>query len=163
MTTTIEDREAQPTIYVRNTVPVAELMSVQGAALTAMHAFLSERGVAPAGAPYVRYHTFGGGETDVEVGVPVAAAVDGTGPLTPGTLPAGPVARLVHMGAHDTLGDSYGRLSAWVTESDREPAGTGWEVYHWIDLTEAPDPASWPAPADWRTDLVQPVSGPRRG
>lgn len=161
--TTIEDRETQPTIHVRTTVPVSELMGAQGAALGALHAFLSEREVAPAGAPYVRYHTFGDQETDVEVGVPVAAAVDGDGRVASGTLPAGPVALLVHMGAHDTLGDSYHRLSAWVKESDREPAGTGWEVYHWIDLAEAPDPASWPAPTAWRTDLVQPVSAPRRG
>jgi effector-binding domain-containing protein len=161
--TTIEDREAQPTVHVRTTVPVTELMGAQGAALAAIHAFLSERGVAPAGAPYVRYHTFGGDETDVEVGVPVAAPVSADGRVTAGTLPAGAVAVLVHMGAHDTLGESYERLSAFVKESDREPAGTGWESYHWIDLTQAPDPASWPAPTDWRTDLVQPVSEPPQG
>jgi effector-binding domain-containing protein len=163
MTTTLEDRDAQPTIHVRTTVPKTELMGAQGAALAAMYAFLSERGLAPAGAPYVRYHAFGGEETDVEVGVPVAAAVPGDGPVTPGRLPAGPVALLVHMGAHDTLGGSYERLSAFVKESDREPTGTGWEVYHWIDLTQAPDPASWPAPTDWCTDLVQPVSEARHG
>jgi effector-binding domain-containing protein len=161
--TTIEHRENQPTIHVRTTVPVSELMGAQGAALGALHTFLSEHEVAPAGAPYVRYHTFGDQETDVEVGVPVAVVVDGDGRVASGTLPAGPVALLVHMGAHDTLDDSYDRLSAWVKESGREPAGTGWEVYHWIDLAEAPDPASWPAPTAWRTDLVQPVSTPHHG
>jgi hypothetical protein len=37
------------------------------------------------------------------------------------------------------------------------PNGPAWEVYEWIDLTREPDPQSWPAPADWRTLLVQPI------
>ena len=37
------------------------------------------------------------------------------------------------------------------------PAGPGWEVYHWIDLNQEPEPAAWPDPSTWRTQLVQPI------
>jgi hypothetical protein len=29
----------------------------------------------------------------------------------------------------------------------------------WIDASEAPDPSTWPPPAEWRTELVQPIEG----
>jgi hypothetical protein len=31
-------------------------------------------------------------------------------------------------------------------------------IYHWIDLDKEPDPAAYPDPSTWRTQLVQPVS-----
>jgi hypothetical protein len=39
----------------------------------------------------------------------------------------------------------------------READGGAWEVYWWIDPSVAPDPAAWPAPTEWRTQLVQPI------
>jgi effector-binding domain-containing protein len=147
------------TAFVRQTVPVAQLMPTQGEALSALHAFLSAHSIPPAGPPYVRYHTFGAETTDVEVGVPVAQSFTGQGKVAAGELPDGAVVEVVHIGSHDGLGSAYERLAAAVTESGRAPAGPAWEVYHWIDLTRAPDPASWPAPDEWRTDLVQPVTG----
>lgn len=157
MSTTIESRAAQPTVYVRTTVPVSELTGAQGQALGALHTFLSERTMRPAGPPYVRYHTFGDTSTDVEVGVPIDTATEGAGQVVTGELPGGPVAYLVHIGSHGGLGQAYERLASTVNEAGREAAGPAWEVYHWIDLTAAPDPATWPAPDQWRTDLVQPV------
>jgi hypothetical protein len=48
-------------------------------------------------------------------------------------------------------------VQAWLKEHGHQPAGPGWEVYHWIDLDQEPDPAGWPTPASWRTQLVQPI------
>jgi hypothetical protein len=63
-----------------------------------------------------------------------------------------------HLGAHDRLADAYTGLQAWPTDHGHQPAGPGWEVYHWIDLDQEPDPARWPNPSSWRTQLVQPIS-----
>jgi effector-binding domain-containing protein len=155
----VRQRDPQPVLSVRRSVPVAELASAQGDALRALWSCLRQQDVRPAGPPFVRYHTFGEAETDVEVGVPVpvATAAVGEGRVAAGELPGGTAVSVWHHGAHDRLADAYAGLEAWMKEHGREPTGAGWEVYHWIDLSEEPDPAGWPDPSSWRTQLVQPV------
>jgi effector-binding domain-containing protein len=157
--TQVQHRQPQPVLRVRVSVPVAELAAAQGEALRALWSYLQHHGVRPAGPPYVRYHTFGETGTDMEVGipVPVAVAAVGEGRVTAGQLPGGTVVSAWHLGAHDRLGDAYAGLQAWLTERGHQPAGPGWEVYHWIDLNQEPDPARWPDPSTWRTQLIQPI------
>jgi effector-binding domain-containing protein len=152
----VEQRDPQPMLSIRQTVPVAELTQAQGTSLHELWRFLHERGVAPTGPPFVRYHTFGDVETDVETGVPVGDAVAGAGRISRSELPGGRAVTTVHLGAHDSLGDAYKRIQDWLATYG-QPAGPGWEVYEWIDLTREPDVSSWPAPVNWRTQLVQPV------
>lgn len=153
----VQQRDPQPMVSVRTTVPVAELATVQGDALRALWDHLRRHRVRPAGPPFVRYHTFGDVETDVEVGIPVADAAAGEGRVDAGTLPGGTVVSAWHLGSHDRLGDAYTRLQVWLKEHGHQPAGTGWEVYHWIDLDKEPNPAAWPDPSTWRTQLIQPI------
>jgi effector-binding domain-containing protein len=157
--TEIQQRAPQPVLSVRASVPVAELASFQGDALRELWSYMQQHGIRPAGPPYVRYHTFGEAETDVEVGIPVAVAADAVGEagVVVGELPGGTVVSAWHLGAHDRLADAYAGLQAWMKEHGREPVGAGWEVYHWIDPSEEPDPAAWPDPSTWRTQLIQPV------
>jgi effector-binding domain-containing protein len=154
----LQHRQPQPVLSVRATVPIAELTAAQGQALRALWNHLQQLGVRPAGPPFVRYHTFGDAETDVEVGIPVpAAGAVGEGRVAAGELPGGTVVSAWHLGAHDRLADAYARLQAWLREHGHQPQGAGWEVYDWVDLTQEPDPASWPDPSSWRTELVQPI------
>jgi len=113
--------------------------------------------VTPAGPPFVRYHTFGETETDLETGVPVFEAAAGEGRIVPGELPGGAAISAWHLGSHDRLGEAYGRLDTRLKEHGREADGAAWEVYWWIDPGLELDPASWPAPSKWRTQLVQPT------
>src|SRR5262249_51328461 len=54
-------------------------------------AWLGERGIAPAGPPFIRSLIVNmEGELEVDAGVPVAAAVSGDERVQPGVLPAGP-------------------------------------------------------------------------
>jgi effector-binding domain-containing protein len=152
----VQHRQPQPVLSVRQTVPLAELTTAQGESLRELWDLLRTRGVAPAGPPFVRYHALRDAETDVELGVPVADAVDGQGRVTGGLLPGGRAVVTVHLGAHDRLGDAYKRIEAWLA-AHGQPDGPAWEVYEWIDLSREPDLSSWPAPADWRTQLVQPI------
>jgi effector-binding domain-containing protein len=153
----VEQREPQPVLSIRQTVPIAELTQAQGASLYELWRLLSDRSVEPAGPPFVRYHTFGDVETDVETGVPVAGAVDGAGRISRSELPGGRAVTTVHLGGHDRLGDAYNRIQEWLA-THGQPAGAAWEVYEWIDLSREPDPSAWPTPADWRTQLIQPVT-----
>ena len=159
----VENREPQPVLSIRSTVPIAELAQAQGERLSELWPALQARGVAPLGPPFVRYHTFGETETDVELGFPVSAGADGEGRIEAGELPGGAAIVTWHLGAHDNLGDAYRRLEQWLQANEREAAAPAWEVYWWIDLVWQPDPSSWPAPTEWRTELVQPVAPARGG
>jgi effector-binding domain-containing protein len=158
----VDDREPQPTLSIRTNVPIAQLAQAQGTRLSELWRSMQARGLAPVGPPFVRYHTFGETETDVELGFPVSAGVAGAGRIEAGQLPGGAAIVTWHLGAHDSLGDAYRRLEQWLDANEREAAGSTWEVYWWIDPDREPDPSSWPAPTEWRTELVQPL-GPVAG
>ena len=147
----------QRIVSVRQTVAVSNLQTAQLESLRLLWEFTQRRQVEPAGAPFVRYHTFGSEETDVEVGIPVVPELSSEQPVLAGELPGGPTAVTTHDGAHDRLGAAYRRLQDWIGDHGRAAAGAGWEVYGWIDLRQQPDPTSWPPPTEWRTQLVQPL------
>jgi effector-binding domain-containing protein len=153
----VEEREPQPALSIRQTVELARLSEAQGESLRELWSSIDRRGVKPAGSPFVRYHTFGETETDLEVGIPVVDASSGEGQVTAGELPGGTALTTWHIGSHDGLGDAYARLDAWLKEHDRKPDGAAWEVYTWIDPGLEPDPSAWPAPSEWRTQLIQPI------
>ena len=153
----IEQLETQPVVSIRRTVQVADLGTAMGENVGTLSAYLKQRGVQPSGPAFVRYHTFGETETDFELGVPVAAPEPGEGQVAAGELPGGPAVTTSHVGAHDKLGEAYGRLHGWLKEQGREAAGPGWEVYYWLDVAQASGPESFPDAEEWRTELVQPI------
>jgi effector-binding domain-containing protein len=153
----VEELEGQPVLSIRATIQVAQLAEAQGENLRELWSTIRQHGATPAGPPFVRYHTFGETETDVEIGIPVVEPVAGGGRVSGGELPGGTAITTWHIGSHDKLGDAYGRLDAWLSEHGRAAVGAAWEVYWWIEPTLEPDPAAWPAPSDWRTQLLQPI------
>jgi effector-binding domain-containing protein len=153
-----ETLEPQPLLSVRNNIAVTELQETQLASLTLLWQFLETHQLEPSGAPVVRYHSFDAEHTDVEVGIPISAAVPVSSSVLASSLPGGPAAVVEHRGSHTDLGDTYGRLHAWIHDNGRTGAGVGWEVYEWIDPSQRPDPTSWPRPTEWRTQLVQPLA-----
>jgi effector-binding domain-containing protein len=153
-----EDRKPLAVLSIRKNVAITQLADAQGERLRELWQSLASRGLAAIGPPFVRYHTFGETETDVEVGMPVSGGTAGDGRIAAGELPGGAAISTWHLGAHDTLGEAYGRLAAWLQEHDREAAGAAWEVCWWIDPSKEPDPSTWPAPTEWRTELVQPIA-----
>ncbi|MFG3417589.1 GyrI-like domain-containing protein [Micromonospora sp. NPDC048063] len=150
-------RDPKRSLSIRATVPVARLAEAQGEQLTSLISHLRASGVAPAGAPFVRYHTFGDDKADLETGIPVGDDADGTDRIAVTELPGGTAISTWHLGAHDRLAEAYARLEAWLGEHQRTPAGPAWEVYTWIDPTEPLDPSAWPSPTEWSTEIVQPV------
>lgn len=119
----IQQRQPQPVVSIRATVRIVDLAEHQGDRLSALSGYLQQRGAQPAGPPFVRYHTFEGTETDLEVGIPVVAPVADEGRIAGGALPGGPAVTTWHIGSHDTLGDAYARLDAWLNKHGRAPAG----------------------------------------
>lgn len=152
----IQQLESQPVLSIRAIIPIAQLGETMGERIPLLLSYLQQSGAHPAGPFFVRYHTFGDNETDMETGIPVTVPAPGAGQIAGGTLPGGPVVTTWHTGPHHTLGDAYGRLTAWLQAHDREPDGPAWEVYYWIDPRQEQDPATGQDPANWRTQLIQP-------
>ena len=106
----IEAREPQPIMSIRRTVEIGRLTEAQGERLQELWSSMHRRGVQPAGPPFVRYHTFGETETDLEVGVPVPEASPGEGHIVAGALPGGAAGHYLAP-----------RITRWARRSLRAP------------------------------------------
>jgi DNA gyrase inhibitor GyrI len=113
----------------------------------ALFAQLAERGVRPAGPPFIRYLETGE-RMELEFGVPVPPGLQG---VETATLPAGRAAVLEHTGSYDGLRAANERLFAWLEEHGEQAAGPFWEVYR-------SDPRAEPDASKWRTDIIVPLA-----
>ena len=154
----IQQFEPQSVLFIKDTIQVANLSTAMGDWIPTLLNYVQVRGAQPAGSIYVRYHTFGETETDMEIGIPVVEPVEGEGRIVRGELPGGSAIATWHLGPHDEgLRDAYTRMGAWQKEHGREPNGASWEVYYWIDPTHENNPATQDDPSTWRTQSVQPI------
>ncbi len=151
----LQQRDPQPILSIRATILVAQLGEAVSDRIGALGDYLRQHNLTPAGPPFVRYHTFEEIETDMELGVPLAAPVEGEGRIVAGTLAGGPAIATSHSGPHDRLGEAYARIANWLQAHRREADGPLLEVYYWIDLSPAPAPDHIPTAG--RTQLVQPI------
>ena len=140
-------------------LPMSEvdMAALFGRYLPLLGGYLATAGVAPAGAPFGRYHRWDDDVADVEIGIPVAEAPARTPALAnvaagePGasSLPGGLVGVAVHVGSYDRLTDTFSELHDWIHAQGHEEGVGPWESY--ID-----DPATTDH-ATLRTEVVWPV------
>ena len=88
---------------------------------------------------------------DVEAVMPVRAPVAVRGRVAAIELAGGPAVLLTHVGPYDQLMATYATLERWLAEHHRTRSDAVREVY----LT---NPADGRAPADWVTQVIQPVA-----
>jgi AraC family transcriptional regulator len=146
-----QELAAQPMLFVRVRAGRDEIAKSIGESLGKAFPFAQMSGVGIAGRPFTRYLSTGPGLYEMEIGVPVAAAVAGDGDVQAGTLPGGPVAVAVHGGPYDQLSETFAALQRWIEAGGLRIAGPPWESY-------VTDPAEFPDPADWRTEVYWPVA-----
>lgn len=73
----------------------------------------------------------------MEVGVEVAAPIEGNGVVVPSTIPGGRAVLYEHRGAYDGLPAAHEALRHWCDAHALEVTGVRWEVYG--DWTDDPD------------------------
>jgi effector-binding domain-containing protein len=98
---------------------------------------IGAQGLRPTGMPFARYHEADGG-WDVAAGFPVDAPPKPQGRVEAGTLPAGPVARVVYRGPYDGVGAAYEAVMDSIRESGDVVTGDPWECY--LDEPNVPEP-----------------------
>ena len=121
--------------------------------------WLVREGIAPAGAPFIRFRVLGDEDRafDLEVGVPVAEPVAGDGRVVAGTVPGGAYATLIHQGHPDRLEEARAELRAWVREQglalalEEGAEGEVWDGFFESFLT---DPARESRPEKWSTEVA---------
>ena len=146
----ILDMAPQAALAVRSKVPAADIPAKMVESFAEVWTFIAEKKALVAGPPFAMYHSWSGGEIDMEVGFPVAAAVEGGGRVQPMTLPGGKVACGLHIGPYDKLVDTYNALTAWMKAQGHIPAGRMWECY-------LSDPQIEKDPEKWMTRMYWPV------
>ncbi len=140
------DLDESTTATIHEVVPMAEIGDFFDRSFSELAAVLERQGITPAGPAFACYAKPPGETADVEVGFPVEHTVEAEGNVRPSSLPAGRTASLVHVGGYEQLGESWGRLGAWIAEQDLTPGSVLWEIY-------ATEPSPDMDPADLRTEL----------
>jgi effector-binding domain-containing protein len=136
-------RPAQPYAGIRQRIRV-ENFGMLADRLPELFAWLAERGVEPAGAPFFKFNVIGPmkEELEAEAGVPVVEAVPGEGAVFSGVLPAGLYAIVTHIGHPERLPDVTDRLLEWAARQ-----GLAW------DMTETAGVQVWGCRLEiYRTD-----------
>jgi AraC family transcriptional regulator len=142
----------QPVLVIRRRIKPADVAKTLASALGQIFMHAQQKGFAIAGQPFTRYIEWGPGIWTIEAGLPIASPGASAGEIKADTLPGGPAATTIHMGSYDGLSAAHAALQQWVEEQKLTPAGAPWEVY-------TIDPADYPDPKDWRTDLFWPLAG----
>lgn len=153
MTYSITTKEiaGQPVLVVRRRVKRSEIAKMIGESLPLVFLHAQKIGAALTGLPIARYLDWGPGMTTLEAGMRVAAPVAGEGEVLAEMLPGGLVATTVHSGLYDKLPEAHGAIQQWVEEHGLTPAGAPWESY-------VNDPAEFPDPQDWKTEVFWPLA-----
>jgi AraC family transcriptional regulator len=148
---------SQPVIVVRRRIKPSEVATTLAEALGHVFQQAQQNGIALAGQPFTRYLEWGPGMWTIEAGMPVTAQVSETPSdpdVRPDTLPGGFVATTTHAGSYDKLTEAHAALQQWIEAQGLTPAGAPWEIY-------TTDPADYPDPKDWKTEIFWPVDRPK--
>jgi AraC-like DNA-binding protein/effector-binding domain-containing protein len=153
----------QPVIIGRKRVKRSEIAQTIAQVLSQVFQFAQQRGIALTGLPFTRYVEVGPGLITMEPGMRVAGSsndplqidpswLTGTEDIAVRTdvLPGGPAAFTLHKGAYDKLPDAFAAVEEWIEREGLVPAGPPWESY-------VTDPAEYPNPADWKTEIFWPL------
>jgi DNA gyrase inhibitor GyrI len=154
----ITQRAAQPYAGISSWVTMGAVGSVADR-IPELFGWLGAHGIAPAGAPFFRYHVIDmERQLLVEVGVPVVSALaEDDGDIRAGTLPAGRFAVMTHTGAPETLVAATSALLDWAQargltwDVSQTDAGERWGCRLESYLT---DPGEQPDVSKWQTELA---------
>lgn len=150
----LEQRNAQPYVAIRKRVTMQEIGPVLPPLMGNVFAFLREKNLQPAGAPFWRYLVIDmKDKLEIDVAVPLAQAVTGEGEIIADTLPAGKYLTARHTGHPSQLEQATRELLDWAAAHDIR---FDEQDDHWAGRVEwyYSDPATEPDMNKWQTELA---------
>jgi effector-binding domain-containing protein len=126
-----EAAQAELVAAVRATVPISGIARAWKPALDQVWAFLKANGgFRPGHNLFLYHHAERRNEAmNIDFGVQVARPFEREGNVQCIETPAGEVARTVHVGPYDRLGDAHKAIHAWCAAHNRKIGQASWEVY----------------------------------
>ncbi|MGP0074235.1 MAG: helix-turn-helix domain-containing protein [Bryobacteraceae bacterium] len=146
----------QPAIVVRRRIKPSEVAATLAEALGHVFTHAQQKGIALAGPPFTRYVEWGPGLWTIEAGMPVTARIAEVRTDTdvrPDALVGGFVVTTTHAGSYDRLNEAHAAVQQWIEAEGLKAAGAPWESY-------VTDPADYPDPKDWKTEIFWPIAIP---
>ncbi len=135
----------QPVLVRRRQIQPPEIAQALAEMFPQVFEEAQRNGIAQAGPPFARYLEMGRGMWTVEAGLPVAGA-------SADTLPGGPAAMTTHAGPYEKLPEAHAAVQQWMAAEGLAAGGPPWESY-------VTDPADYPDPKDWKTEVFIPLAG----
>jgi len=155
---TIVERAEQPYVAIRAFVTMQTIGPTMTELLPELFGWLGTRGIDPAGAVFLKYNVIDmERELEIEVGIPVANAVEGDDRVLAGTLPGGSYGTLTHIGHPSTLVGANAALLEWADHK-----GLAWDISgsgadeRWgarLEVYES-DPEEEPDLTKWKTEVT---------
>ncbi|HEV8403364.1 MAG TPA: GyrI-like domain-containing protein [Candidatus Limnocylindrales bacterium] len=142
--------EPQAIVSIRDRRTQDDLPGFIKAAIPELMGRLRLLGVAPSGPPFVIYHDFGADGIDAEASVPIREEIATAGQIGSRVVPAMTVARTVHVGPYEKLGDAYAALWSWIRSHGFEIAGPVRERY-------LNGPGERVPPTEYLTEIEMPI------
>jgi len=143
------EQTSQPTLVIHTRTSVENLPQVLGNAYQKIAQYFGETGSQPSGAPFVTYFNMDMQSLDVEIGFPIAKALDGRGDIQPSEIPGGKLARCLYTGPYPEIGPAYESLMQYVAKEGYQTTGISYEFY-------LNDPTVTP-PSELQTQIMFPL------
>lgn len=134
------------------TIPRSQIRSVMGPGIGEVMAAVQEQGLSPTGPWFTHHLKMDPATFDFEICVPISAPVAAAGRVVCGEMPAVRVARAIYQGPYEGLGAAWGEFKDWLDANGHAAGPDLYECY-------LVGPESNPNPAEWRTELSQPLIG----
>jgi effector-binding domain-containing protein len=132
----VETAQTELVAAVRARVPISGIAQAWKPALDQVWAFLrANSGLRPGHNLFLYHHPERRNDAmDIDFGVQVASPFEPEGHVQCVKTPAGTVARTIHVGPYERLGDAHNAIHAWCAANSRNIAGASWETYgDWSD------------------------------
>ena len=141
---------AQFVALIHLTIPRREMRSMMGPGIGEVMAAVTAQSIGPTGPWFTHHLKMNPATFDFEICVPVNAPVAAVGRVKAGEAPALAVALTVYEGPYEGLATAWQELHAWISTNGHDPTPDLYECY-------LRGPESSPDPANWRTELRQPL------
>ncbi len=142
--------EARAAAIIRIEVPRPDMAKVMGPAIQELKEAFRAQGITPAGPLFAHHLRMDDAIFNFEIGYPTDHPLVAAGRVQPGQLPAGNIVRATYHGGYEGLSAAWASFRRWIEENKYERTPDLWEVY-------VAGPELSQNPADWRTELNQPV------